>query len=205
MPKMYPKGKDAIMGSTDLLSNNLKVSLVSSGYTYNDLHQFFTDLTNVLGTSANLGSKTLDNGVFDAANTSIVANALATCQAFVLWHDTGTPSTSPLLMFYDATQIVTISADTSSSVNIPVDPLPYDVADGSLMTRISGTGPTSVTLTTGNTEGERLLIANANQSMVKNAKYSIPVPGLGLPLNVNNGQTVDIPWDNIGKILQWIG
>lgn len=205
---MYPKGKEALLGSVDLTSQNIKVTLVSGSYTYSAAHQFFTDLAGTLGNSANLSSKTVTNGVFNAANTTVTATSTATCAAFVLWQDTGTGSTSPLLMYYDGIQVITIAANSSASTTITVDPLTYAIANSAVLTRVSGTGPSSVTLSAGGggAVGARTLTASATQTMVQGDTYSVAISGTGLPININNGQTVNVTWDTgANKIFAWNG
>lgn len=59
-------------GSLDLDTATIKIALVRS-YTFNAAHQFISDVTGAGGTlvgSQTLGSKTVTNGVFDAADTT---------------------------------------------------------------------------------------------------------------------------------------
>ncbi len=105
---------DRSMGSgIDYDTDTLKVMLVTSSYTPNaDTHDFVDDVTNeVVGTGytaggATLGSKTVtldtanDRVDFDAADTAWTV-ATITARAAVLYKDTGTASTSPLIAYYD--------------------------------------------------------------------------------------------------------
>jgi len=97
----------------DLASDTIKCALVTSTYTPNiDTHDFFDDITNeVTGTGytaggATLATKTwtlntaLDKMVFDADDASWPASTI-TARYAVLYKDTGTPSTSPLIMIFD--------------------------------------------------------------------------------------------------------
>lgn len=195
---LYPKGKEAILGSTNMLTDNIKCRLVTSAYTYSDAHQFLSQTTGGIGDSSNLASKSLTNGVFDANDVSIISTSTASAVAYILYVDSGTASTSQLLMYYDGIQIITIAANSSSSTAITVDPLTYAIANSAVLTRVSGTGPSTVTLSSsgGNSAGLRTLTASANQSMVQGDTYSAPISGTGLPVSVNNGQTVNISFDN---------
>jgi hypothetical protein len=49
-----------------------------------------------------LASKTFANGVFDSADPSFTAVTGDVSEALILFIDTGTPSTSRLIAFYDA-------------------------------------------------------------------------------------------------------
>lgn len=99
---VYPKGKQALLGATDLSSNTIKAVLVDTGtYTYSSSHQYLTDLgSSTTGTALTLSSKTLTDGVFDAADGALGTPSV-TAEAIVIYHDTGTSSTSPLLVYID--------------------------------------------------------------------------------------------------------
>jgi hypothetical protein len=96
----------------DWLTNTIKVALTASTYTPNqDTHDFFNDVTNeITGTGytaggASLGTKTLatTNNVlkFDAADTVWSTSTIANARRAVIYKDSGTPSTSPLLAWVD--------------------------------------------------------------------------------------------------------
>ena len=95
----------------DWLTNTIKVSLHTNTYTPNqDTHDFWDDATNeVSGTGyttggATLGTKTLGSTLnvvkFDAADTVWPASTI-TARRAVVYKDSGTPSTSPLLSWVD--------------------------------------------------------------------------------------------------------
>lgn len=130
--KWYGKALMAAFGGTtsgeaplvDYLSDTIKIALCTSSYTPNqDTHDFFDDITNeISGTGytaggATLGSKTLDytgatNVVkFDAADPSWTTSTL-TARYAVIYKDTGTASTSPLLWYIDFGADVSTTAGT---------------------------------------------------------------------------------------------
>ena len=111
---LYPKYKQKLLdpgtlGTTsgdavDLAGDNIKVVLVDlADYTYSSSHEFLSDITGVgrVATSANLGSKTVTNGLFDAADTSFSAVTGDISEAIVIYKDTGTASTSSLIAYFD--------------------------------------------------------------------------------------------------------
>jgi hypothetical protein len=101
---LYPLGKKAILdGDVDLLSDTIKAALVDTGTTaYSAAHDFYNDISGaVVGTPVTLGTKSTTGGVFDAADITFTAVSGATCEAVVIYKDTGTPSTSQLLAFID--------------------------------------------------------------------------------------------------------
>lgn len=102
---LYAKGKEKILsGSINLPSDTIKASLLSSSYTANlSTDEFWSTISaNLLNTSQTLASKSVTGGVFDAADVTFTAvTSGSTVKAVVLWKDTGTPSTSPLLVYID--------------------------------------------------------------------------------------------------------
>ena len=100
---IYPKYKEALLDAfTDIDINMLtaKVALIDTGtYTYSDTHDFFNDVTGVVGTPQTLTSKSVTNGVFDAADvtfTSVTGNSV---EALLIYIDTGTSTTSRLVAY----------------------------------------------------------------------------------------------------------
>ena len=102
---LYAKGKEKILSaSINLPSDTIKASLLSSSYTANlSTDEFWSTISaNLLNTSQTLGSKSVTAGVFDAADVTFTAvTSGSTVKAVVIWKDTGTPSTSPLLVYID--------------------------------------------------------------------------------------------------------
>lgn len=108
---VYPSAKEAFLsGDIDLAADDIKVLLLA-GYTYSAADVFITDLsTDDTFASGVLASKTVAGGVFDAAD--LVISAVPAAQdAFldptdwtdmVLYKDTGTPATSPVIAHLDS-------------------------------------------------------------------------------------------------------
>lgn len=107
--------KEKLMeGVFDLVNNTIKVMLLTSSHTTNiDTQEFIDDVSanEVSGAGysaggATLGSKTVtadntdDEGVFDAADTAW-STATITARYAVVYKDTGTPATSPILCIID--------------------------------------------------------------------------------------------------------
>lgn len=96
------------LGSTsgtavDLADDTIKVALVDTGvYTFSAAHDFFDDVSaGVVGTPQTLASKTVTSGVFDAADVTFTAVTGNSVEALVIYKDTGTASTSPLIAYID--------------------------------------------------------------------------------------------------------
>ena len=102
---IYPKWKAAIMQLTanNSLTGNVKAVLLDLGvYTYSTAHQFYTDLTGVVGSrSPVFTTKTYTLGVFDADPITFTAVTGNSVEALGIFIDTGTDSTSPLVSFLD--------------------------------------------------------------------------------------------------------
>lgn len=110
--KMYTNSFVSVFNAEiDILADDIRVALCTSSYTPNqDTHNYFDDITNeVTGTGytadgALLGSKTntAASGVytFDAADTTWTSSTI-TARYAILYKDTGTASTSPLIGYVD--------------------------------------------------------------------------------------------------------
>jgi hypothetical protein len=111
---LYNKGKTEILnGGIDLLNDTIKVAMVTSSYSPDkDADDYFDDVTNeVSGTGYTAGGKALTNKSVSQDNTNDRAKfdaddvtwtvATITARAAVIYEDTGTDSTSPLIAFVD--------------------------------------------------------------------------------------------------------
>ena len=101
---LYPIGKKAILdGSIDFLNDDIKIAAMNTSHAYNASHDFYDDVNaNTIQTSANLGTKSTTGGTFDAADLAPAYTSVATnITALVLYKDSGTPSSSPLIAHID--------------------------------------------------------------------------------------------------------
>ena len=102
---LYNKGKEKILsGLIDFLSDTIKVALIKNDYAQNlTFDEFYTAIAaSVRGTPQTLASKTVTNGVFDAADVTFAAIPLgSTTEGVVIYKDTGDNATSPLLAYID--------------------------------------------------------------------------------------------------------
>lgn len=122
MSTWYPLFKEALLtGATNSnpSTGTVKVVLVdSASYTYSASHQFLSDVPSGarIATSAALASKTFTNGVFDAADTVFTAATGAQSEYLIFYIDTGTATTSRLMIF-----------DDTASAGLPVTPNGGDI------------------------------------------------------------------------------
>lgn len=102
---LYGLGKQKLLsGSIDLTTATMKASLISSSYTANlSTDEFYsTPVAFILNSAQTLGTKTVTLGVFDAADITFSAvTSGATAKCVVIWKDTGSNATSPLLAYID--------------------------------------------------------------------------------------------------------
>lgn len=114
MSAFYGKGLEKFLnGDIDWTNDDIKVSAVDTGvYTVNTTtHEFRSDLSGVIATSGNLASKTATLGVADAADVVLSGVTGDSIEAIVIWKDTGSNATSPLIAYID-----------SASSGLPVTP-----------------------------------------------------------------------------------
>lgn len=101
---IYDPGREGIVDDTiELSTADLRAMLVKSAYVFSAAHKFLSDITagNDNGRSATLGSKTFTSGVFNAANTTLVATAAVACAALVIFAHTGNDNTARVIAFID--------------------------------------------------------------------------------------------------------
>ncbi len=121
---LYPLGKEKILaGDVHFDTDTIKIVPVNTttDYTYSAAHEFIDDVTTYTGATAQtLANKTITTGTFDdtvgVTFSSLAIDGSKDVEAFVIYLDTGTPATSPLLVFYDS-----FTAITPNGTNLDVD------------------------------------------------------------------------------------
>jgi hypothetical protein len=103
---LYDKGREAFLsGTISWSSDNIKVVLTDAAdYTVNlATHQFLSDVASGgrVATSGNLASKTVTAGVADAADVTFSAVTGDQSECLVIYKDTGSAATSPLIAYID--------------------------------------------------------------------------------------------------------
>lgn len=102
---IYPLYKQALLDASanvDLNDGTVKVALVDTGvYTYSASHDFYNDLTGVVGTPQEITNTTVTNGVFDGDNVTFSQVIGNTVEALVIYIDTGNVTTSRLVAYID--------------------------------------------------------------------------------------------------------
>lgn len=104
--KMYGKAKEKFLsGAIDFMTHNIKVLAVDGAdYTPNlDTHEFHSDIPGaaIVATSPNLTGKSVTLGVADADNVTFTSVTGDPFEYLVIYRDTGTSATSPLIVLID--------------------------------------------------------------------------------------------------------
>jgi hypothetical protein len=106
---LYPKFKETLLGSgLNLSSSNIKAVVVDGAdYTYSAAHEFLDDVPSGarIATSGNLASKTITDGVFDAADVTINSVAGDASEIVIVYYDSGSEATSRLIAYIDGLTI----------------------------------------------------------------------------------------------------
>jgi hypothetical protein len=103
---LYDAGREAFLdGGISWSTDDIKVMLVDTNDYVADLavDDFLNDIPVAarVATSANLSSKTVTDGVADAADVTFTAVSGDESEALVIYHDTGVESTSTLIAYID--------------------------------------------------------------------------------------------------------
>lgn len=102
---MYVKGIEALMkAEIDLIDDTIKCTLVDAAdYTVNlSTHDFIDDVpSGARVATATLGTKSVTGGAFDAADVTFPTVTGDPSEALVIWKDSGSEATSPLIMYID--------------------------------------------------------------------------------------------------------
>lgn len=104
--QLYPKAKeDFLAGNLNLSSNVITVALVDTDvYTFSSAHEDRADVPNsAVVAEANLASKTITSGVFDASDAVFTSVTGANCEALIIYHTDvqGGNASSRLIAYID--------------------------------------------------------------------------------------------------------
>lgn len=207
--QLFAPGREGFLaGEIDWDTGVIKAALVRS-YTFNATHKFVSDVTtaggSLVATSAALGSKTVTDGIADAADTTFTSVAAGAAITGILIFQSSAvtggadvaASSQRVIAWLDGAQLLTVAANAATSATtVLVDPIPANIASGATLTKISGTGPTTVTTSATASAGGRSLTVTALSSGANaDAVYSVPISGSGLPITPD-GNNITLTWDN---------
>jgi hypothetical protein len=114
---VYPLWKNALMTEVavnksldQLAPNNCAVALLTigstGGYNYSDNHQYYTDLTAIVGTPAALPNPVLTSNVFSAGGIVFTAVTGTAIGGFSMYRQNGGATSTWRLVLYEDTGIV---------------------------------------------------------------------------------------------------
>jgi hypothetical protein len=103
---LYDKGRQRFLeGQFNMLSDTIKCILVDTGtYTPNfTAHEFLSDVSVSarVTTPVTMTSKATAGGAYDSADCTFVSVSGASIEAIIIYKDTGTDATSPLIAYID--------------------------------------------------------------------------------------------------------
>lgn len=118
---LYSLAKQSFLSqspSIDMDTDTIKASIGrKSAYTAAlATDQFKSGVTTVQDASSALASRTITSGVFDAADATFTAVASGAALDFiVVWKDTGTGSTSPVVLYVEGFSVTPNGGDITAS------------------------------------------------------------------------------------------
>lgn len=120
---LFNPGREGFLdGSIDWDTGDIRAMLVKSTYTYDATDKFISDLGSVdNGRSAALGTKTVTDGIADAADTTITATSAVACNAIILFQHTGSDATARLICYIDTATGLPVTPAASGVLNIAWD------------------------------------------------------------------------------------
>lgn len=126
---LFNKFKESMLSNNpvvDLDTDTIKVALVTAAYTFAATDQFLSSGAGTVGnsrvgTDQTLGTKTITDGIFDAADPSFTAVTGAAVVAYVLYKDTGVAATSPLIGYFDTAASGLPVTPNGGTINITFD------------------------------------------------------------------------------------
>lgn len=200
MDQFFANGRQGLgTGLIDLDTAVIRAALLR-GYTYNSAHTFVSDVTGAGGTlvsTVNLSSVTFADGVLDAADPTFTAVAAGAAIPAVLLYQASAvgggadvaDSAKRLVAILDGRFQFTVAANASSgAVAVTVDALQLGIANSAVATRISGTGPATITLSAAASAGARSLTVSALGSAVNaEAVYEVAYTNSNMPITPNGG------------------
>ena len=102
--QLFPKAKeDFLAGNLNLTSNTITIALIDTDiYTFSSSHEDRDDVPNsAVVAETTLANKTITSGVFDADDATFTAVSGANCEALIIYHTTGSNTTSRLIAYID--------------------------------------------------------------------------------------------------------
>lgn len=105
---LYPLFKQSLLAGdansdldNDTATDGVFVALVDTAtYTYSAAHQFYSDLSGIVGTDQRIATPTVANGLFDGDNVTFTGVSGNSAEALVLYRKNGGANTTWRLVAY---------------------------------------------------------------------------------------------------------
>lgn len=119
---MFPRSKAKFLdGDIDWEADDIVLVLLGPSYPFNEDHEFFNDLSDVLASAAMTTSIDDELGLALAEDLSVTGVSLGqTVNYMVIYKDTGTGATSPLIAYFDSNDDTTPINRDGDGAAIPV-------------------------------------------------------------------------------------
>lgn len=173
----------------------VSAALVDNTYTINPTNTNRSEIGSaVVSSLVSLGERTYSNGILSITSSTLVFPSVTSpnpIQGFAVFRDTGTALTDTLIGFINGRMFIRIRAG-STGTSVAVDPryVLAGIDNGAVLTRISGTGASTITLGASASANAATLTANASVTVVEGDIYSIPYTGNGFPTGNPSGGNV---------------
>lgn len=110
---IFPEYKEFLLAASANVSLNVNdatdgpfIALVDTGtYTYSAAHDFYNDLSGIVGTDQRIVTPTVANGTFDGDNVTFTAVTGATVEALVIYRKNAGANTTWKLVCYIDTSV----------------------------------------------------------------------------------------------------
>lgn len=118
---VYPKYKQSLLSGdantalTGSGATGLFAALVDTGtYTYSAAHQFYSDLSGIVGTDQEITTVTLTGGLIDGDNVTFPAVAGATAEALIFYRKNAGANTTWRLVAFEDTGVTGLPVTPNS-------------------------------------------------------------------------------------------
>jgi hypothetical protein len=206
--KIYPKYKEhalaVTLGSTAKIVSPVVAAILvdAADYTYSDSHEFLSDVTSGgrVAISGDLANRTYSSGVLDADDATLSAVSGDQSEAIIIVVKPASganDSNTRLVAYIDGKALVEMAANASTSAtSVTTEDLPGSIASGATLTKISGTGPSTMTTTGAGSAGDRSLSVSAiSTGITAGAVYEYPISTVNFPITPNGGD-INLAWDS---------
>jgi hypothetical protein len=199
---LWDTGRNAFLtGGINWTSDTIKMVLLDTTYTYSAAHANLSDISaGARIATATIAGASASAGIANATSPitfSSVSNTNQLTQS-AIYKDTGTASTSTLICYLDGRILITIAAGATSAT-VTVDPLVAAIANSATLTRVSGTGPSTITLSGGGggAANARTLTSSTSITTVTGDVYSAPTSGSQFPISAGlSNATINVNIDS---------